>query len=91
MSSRSLRAMPELGKIIERTENDDEQRHHADERRVMTREWLLDKYESGDQQGDGRARCGDSQFAFLEIIKIEANRAADGEEVAGDDEREVGS
>ncbi len=55
MSSRSLRGMPELGKVVESAENDDEQGDHRDESRMVAGEGLAEGDESGDEQRGGGA------------------------------------
>src|SRR5215217_6272953 len=82
ISSRSLRAMLELGKVVERAEDDDEERHDGDEGGVVPRERALDEDEGGHQQGDGHAGGGDPDG---ELVVVEAHSPGDGGKVAGND------
>src|SRR5688572_22202774 len=56
MSRRSLRAMFELGKVIERAEYRHEQRDHRDECRMMARQWPGEEDECGHKQRARHAR-----------------------------------
>ncbi len=70
--------MSELGKVIERTEDDDKQCHHRDEGRVVPRVGFFEENEGGNKKRDGDAS---RSHADIDSIKINPHCGTDDREV----------
>jgi hypothetical protein len=79
--------MPELGKVVECAEYDDEEGDDEDESGVVAGKGFPKKDEAGDEQGEGGASGGKLDG---DLIVKRANGGGDRQQVSGNDEGEVG-